>query len=187
MAAPSLVCPPLAGRIVGSRGPRIPLLLAGLGITAGGALAVPATHSTDHAGSLLWRAYALFGLGFGFVNAPITDTAVAGLPRDQAGGAAAIAATSRQVGAALGIAVIGALIAAGARQAAWWTITGCGLIILALGAFSTRPRPNTGDPGSRESCRHHKPGPSGRTAPRAPMNVPSRTEVRARTDGTKHH
>ncbi|GAA1931185.1 MFS transporter [Streptantibioticus ferralitis] len=193
MAVPCLVCPPLAGRIVGSHGTRIPLLLAGLGITAGGALAVPATHSADHAGPLLWVAYALFGLGFGFVNAPITDTAVAGLPRDQAGVAAAIAATSRQVGAALGIAVIGALIAAGARQAAWWTITGCGLAILALGALSTRPRPGTGEPGPHMSHGHHKPRPIGpdratsvheRTVSRRSPSAHGRHEA---PDGTKRH
>lgn len=139
MAVLSLVCPPLAGRIVGSRGPRVPLLLAGAGITAGGLLAIVATRSGERSDILLYAAYALFGLGFGFVNAPITHTAVSGLPRAQAGVAAAIAATSRQVGAALGIAVTGAVIAAGARPAAWWIIAGCGLAILALGILTTGP------------------------------------------------
>ena len=36
------------------------------------------------------------------VNAPITNTAVSGMPREQAGVAAAVASTSRQVGASLG-------------------------------------------------------------------------------------
>jgi MFS family permease len=139
MAVLSLVCPPLSGRIVGSRGPRLPLLLAGAGITAGGLLAIVATRSADRSDILLYAAYALFGLGFGFVNAPITHTAVSGLPRAQAGVAAGIAATSRQVGAALGIAVTGAVIAAGARPAAWWIIAGCGLAILALGILTTGP------------------------------------------------
>ncbi|MGY0064268.1 MFS transporter [Streptomyces sp. LZ34] len=139
MAALSLICPPLAGRIVGSRGPRIPLLLAGVGIAVGGLLAIPTTRPDDRSDLLLYAAYALFGLGFGFVNAPITDTAVSGLPRAQAGVAAAIAATSRQVGAALGIAVTGAVIADGARPAAWWIIVGCGLAVLALGILTTGP------------------------------------------------
>jgi len=139
MAVLSLVCPPLAGRIVGSRGPRIPLLLAGAGMTAGGLLALPATRAADRSDILLFAAYALFGLGFGFVNAPITYTAVSGLPPAQAGVAAAIAATSRQIGAALGIAVTGAAIAAGARPAAWWIIAGCGLTILALGLLTSGP------------------------------------------------
>ncbi|MFI6559897.1 DHA2 family efflux MFS transporter permease subunit [Streptomyces sp. NPDC050534] len=138
MAVLSLICPPLSGRIVGSRGPRIPLLLAGAGITASGALAVLVTRSAHPSYILLSLAYALFGLGFGFVNAPITDTAVAGLPRAQAGVAAAVAATSRQVGSSLGIAVTGAAIAAGARPAPWWIITGCGLAVLLLAAVTAR-------------------------------------------------
>ncbi|WP_316762068.1 DHA2 family efflux MFS transporter permease subunit [Streptomyces herbicida] len=139
MAVLSLLCPPLSGRMVAGRGSRIPLLIAGAGITAGGALAVPATRSGGGPGVLLYAAYALFGLGFGFVNAPITDTAVSGLPRAQAGVAAAIAATSRQVGAALGIAVSGAVIAAGARPAVWWITVGCGLAILVLGILTSGP------------------------------------------------
>ena len=41
------------------------------------------------------------------VNPAITNNAVAGMPLAQAGVAAAIASTSRQVGAALGVAVAG--------------------------------------------------------------------------------
>jgi ABC-type hemin transport system substrate-binding protein len=54
--------------------------------------------------------------------------------------AAAIAATSRQVGAALGIAVTGAVLAAGSRTAAWWIIAGCGAAVLAVSAFTTGRR-----------------------------------------------
>ncbi|MFF1640438.1 DHA2 family efflux MFS transporter permease subunit [Streptomyces sp. NPDC058246] len=143
MAVLCLVCPPLSGRLVGSRGPRIPLLLAGTGITASGALTVLTTHSTHPSYAQLSLTYALFGLGFGFVNAPITDTAVAGLPRAQAGLAAALAATSRQVGSALGVAVIGAAVATGTRATAWWIITGCGLAVLVLATTTTGRRPYT--------------------------------------------
>lgn len=51
----------------------------------------------------------LFGLGFGAVNPPITNTAVSGMPAAQAGVAAAIASTSRQTGRSLGVALVGAL------------------------------------------------------------------------------
>jgi predicted MFS family arabinose efflux permease len=141
MAVLSLVCPPLSGRMVGSRGPRVPLLIAGAGITTSGVLAVLVTRSVHPSYALLALTYALFGLGFGFVNAPITDTAVAGLPRDRAGVAAAVAATSRQVGSATGVAVIGAVVAAGARAAAWWIIAGCGLAVLALSTMTAGRRP----------------------------------------------
>ncbi|MER6572185.1 DHA2 family efflux MFS transporter permease subunit [Streptomyces sp. NPDC001093] len=140
MAVLTLVCPPLSGRIVGSRGPRIPLLLAGAGIAASGVLAVAVTRSAHPPGILLYVTYALFGLGFGFVNAPITYTAVSGMPRARAGVAAAVAATSRQVGSSLGIAVIGAAVASGARPTAWWIIAGCGAAILVLGTVTSGRR-----------------------------------------------
>ena len=50
-------------------------------------------------------AYTVFGVGFGLVNPPITNTAVSGMPASQAGVAAAVASTSRQVGLTLGVAL----------------------------------------------------------------------------------
>lgn len=93
--------------------------------------------------------YVFFGLGFGFVNAPITNTAVSGMPRTQAGVAAAVASTSRQIGGTLGVAVIGAALASGIHASAyratfvsaarpgWWIITACGLAVLVLGALTS--------------------------------------------------
>ncbi|RLV08621.1 MFS transporter [Streptomyces griseocarneus] len=135
MAAMCLVCAPISGRLVGARGPRLPLLLGGAGMTASGLLfAALDARSSD---ALLFTAYVLFGIGFGLVNAPITNTAVSGMPRSRAGVAAAIASTSRQVGSALGVAVIGATVAAGLPSAGWWIIAGCGTATLALGSITT--------------------------------------------------
>jgi len=96
--------------------------------------------------SLVWLllAYSIFGVGFGSVNPPITDTAVAGMPPAQAGVAAAVASTSRQVGLTLGVAVLGAVATAGVEQSihselaaashtAWWTITALAALIVVLG------------------------------------------------------
>jgi MFS family permease len=89
--------------------------------------------------------YALFGLGLGMVNPAITNSAVAGMPLSQAGVAAAIASTSCQVGAALGVAVSGTVVAAShvhgmdfttATHAIWWVMTACGALVLALGFAS---------------------------------------------------
>ena len=75
-------------------------------------------------------------------NAPIGNTAVSGMPDSQAGVAAAIASTSRQVGAAIGIAVSGTVLAMSrargtdftrATHPIWWIMTGCGAIVLLLG------------------------------------------------------
>lgn len=135
MAAMSLVFAPLSGRLVGSRGPRVPLVLAGIGMTAAGVLFAGFDAQAHNA--LLFPAYVLFGIGFGFVNAPITNTAVSGMPRAQAGVAAAVASTSRQVGQSLGVAVLGAALAAGLHEGAWWIITGCGASVLVLGTLTT--------------------------------------------------
>jgi EmrB/QacA subfamily drug resistance transporter len=147
MAAMTLVCAPLAGRLVSSRGPRLPLLIAGVTMAATGVLF--AAYEAETSDALLFAGYVLFGLGFGMVNTPITNTAVSGMPRAQAGVAAAVASTSRQIGQTLGVAVIGAVLAAGvsstsyaqgfvaASRPAWWVLTGCGLCILVVGALTS--------------------------------------------------
>ncbi|MFE7072286.1 MFS transporter [Streptomyces sp. NPDC057620] len=147
MAAMTFVCAPLSGRLVGNRGPRLSLLIAGTAMTVSGVLF--AAFEAETADVTLVIGYVLFGLGFGFVNAPITNTAVSGMPRAQAGVAAAVASTSRQIGQTLGVAVIGAVLASGvgessyraafvsAARPAWWIITACGLSVLVVGAVSS--------------------------------------------------
>jgi len=147
MAVPTFLCAPLSGRLVGSRGPRLPLLIAGVAMTASAVLFAVFDAETSAAGLL--AGYALFGVGFGFVNAPITNTAVAGMPRAQAGVAAAVASTSRQLGQTLGVAVVGAVLAAGIGAAGyreafvsaavpgWWILAGCGAVVLVLGVLTS--------------------------------------------------
>jgi EmrB/QacA subfamily drug resistance transporter len=146
MAAVTIVCAPLSGRIVGARGPRLPLIVAGVAITASGIMLTRLAAGT----SMAWliAAYVIFGIGFGVVNAPITNTAVSGMPRAQAGVAAAVASTSRQVGQSLGVAVIGSVVVtalvgsfrtgfAPASHAGWWIVTGCGGAVLILGLLTS--------------------------------------------------
>ncbi len=147
MAVPMFLCAPLSGRLVGSRGPRLPLLISGAAITTSGLLF--AVFEAETSDVTLFLGYVLFGVGFGFVNAPITNTAVSGMPRGRAGVAAAVASTSRQLGQTLGVAVIGAVLAAGVSTSAyratfvsaavpgWWILTGCGAVVLVLGAVTT--------------------------------------------------
>jgi EmrB/QacA subfamily drug resistance transporter len=146
MAGLTIVVAPLSGRVVGSRGPRLPLVVAGIGITASAVVLTSLTATTPTA--VLLAAYVLFGLGFGAVNAPITNTAVSGMPRAQAGVAAAVASTSRQIGSSLGVAIMGSAVVsaltgplrtgfAAASHIGWWVIAGCGLAVLAVGLGST--------------------------------------------------
>ncbi len=145
MAGMTVVSAPIAGRLVASRGARTPLFIAGVTMTAGSVMLTGLGVST----SIPWliSAYVLVGLGFGMVNAPITNTAVTGMPQSQAGVAAGIASTSRQIGQSLGVAVIGSLAAAHVAgragvvdptsAAGWWTVVLCGAGVLLLGAAST--------------------------------------------------
>jgi EmrB/QacA subfamily drug resistance transporter len=143
MALGATACAPLSGNLAGRRGPRLPLLLAGAFITAG-ALCLAGLRQ-DTGIPLLLLAYLLIGTGFGFANAPITNTAVSGLPPARAGVAGAITSTARQVGSAIGIAIAGGLAAgaspghlAQASRPGWLVVTACGLILFIV-ARAARP------------------------------------------------
>jgi EmrB/QacA subfamily drug resistance transporter len=135
---------PLSGRMVAARGTRLPLLLSGLA-TGGGALLL--VRLSVHTPALqLFAAYALIGLGFGLVNAPVTNTATSGMPVAQAGVAAAVTSTSRQVGSCLGVAVSGSLVAgtvgprfAEASHVVWMLVVGCAVVVGLLSLLATTP------------------------------------------------
>jgi EmrB/QacA subfamily drug resistance transporter len=149
MAGMTLVSALLSGRLVGNRGSRPSLLLAGAALIAAALMMTQLEPHTSVAYVL--AGYAVFGFGFGLVNPPITNTAVSGMPPDQAGVAAAIASTSRQVGQTLGVAIVGAVAGSGltagggrlgpgfatATHPAWWIIVGVLVGVLALGALTT--------------------------------------------------
>lgn len=148
MAAMVVVSSPVAGRLVASRGPRLPLVIGGLGLGFAGLLLTRITSHTS-IGYLL-TAYALLGVGFGSVNAPITNAAVSGMPKAQTGMAAAVATAGRQVGACLGVAVLGSVATADVHgavdsatptgRAGWWITAACGCAVLVLGALTTGRR-----------------------------------------------
>jgi EmrB/QacA subfamily drug resistance transporter len=148
MAITAFVAAPLSGRLVGRGGPRTPLVTGGVALGLGSLMLTDLARDTQPAWLLL--AYFVFGLGFGMVNPPITNTAVSGMPGEQAGVAAAVASTSRLIGTSLGVALIGAIAVpvagaaadagfAQASHAGWWLLSGCGVAIVALGLLSTTP------------------------------------------------
>jgi EmrB/QacA subfamily drug resistance transporter len=149
MAAAMAVSAPLAGRMLARSGARKPLLIAGGGITAGGLLLTQLTSSS--APAYLFLAFLVFGIGMGFVNAPITNSAVSGMPRSQAGVASGIASTSRQVGSSVGVAVMGSVLAANlhgsiaagfasATRPGWWIIAAAGVVVIVLALITTSRR-----------------------------------------------
>jgi EmrB/QacA subfamily drug resistance transporter len=143
MAATTIVFGPVSGRLVGRVGSRPSLVCSGIGMLAAALMLTRITATTPLI--YLEFAYLIFGIGFSLVNPPITNTAISGMPAAQAGVAAAIASTSRQVGMTLGVAAIGA-VAQGAighgglvaaSRPAWWVLAALGASILALGAGTT--------------------------------------------------
>ncbi len=146
MAVMLLVISPLSGRLVGIRGSRLPMVLAALALTTAAAMLTRITPGTSTA--YLLGAYFAFGVGIGFINPPITNTAVSGMPGAQAGVASAVASTSRVTGVTLGVAVLGAITGGGvgadigpsfaaATHRGWYVIVGLGLAILVLGLLTT--------------------------------------------------
>jgi EmrB/QacA subfamily drug resistance transporter len=140
LAIAMIVCAPWSGRLVGSFGTRPSLVAAGIAFLVSTLMLTGLTQQTSP--GWLLAAYTLFGVGLGMVNPAITDSAVAGMPLSQAGVAAAIASTSRQVGAAIGVAVSGTVVAVSnahgtdfttATHAIWWLMTACGAAVFILG------------------------------------------------------
>jgi EmrB/QacA subfamily drug resistance transporter len=144
LAIMMMVLSPQSGRMVGRYGTKPSLLIAGGGFMAATLILTELSQRTQ-AGWLL-AAYALFGVGLGMVNPAISNNAVAGMPLSQAGVAAAIASTSRQVGAAIGVAVSGAVVVMSRAQGTdfttathviWWGMSACGAVVFSLGFAST--------------------------------------------------
>jgi EmrB/QacA subfamily drug resistance transporter len=146
MAVMLLVFSPISGRLVARFGARPSMLGGGVAMAIGALMLTGLAPET--ASSLLLGSYVVFGVGFGLENPPITNTAVSGMPAEQAGVAAAIASTSRQVGMTLGIAVIGAISGgtlaggigksfAGATHPGWWIIVVLGALIMIGALLST--------------------------------------------------
>lgn len=152
LAAATILCSPLSGRLVGTYGTRPSLLASGIATIVSAVMMTQLTATTPLPWLLL--TYVIFGVGFGMVNAPITNTAVSGMPKAQAGLAAAVASTSRQIGASLGVALAGTILGthmrdgfAEASHPFWWLMTGGGATVLLLGWMS-----NTG--WARDTTRH---------------------------------
>ena len=140
LALAMIISAPLSGRLVGTRGTRPSLLISGSALMLSTLILANLTIATPL--PLLLLAYTLFGIGLGMVNPAIANNAVSGMPLSQAGVAAAVASTSRQVGAALGVAVAGTVLHASYTKAEdiaqlthpiWNIMTACGAFVLLLG------------------------------------------------------
>ena len=146
MAAMTFLTAPISGMLVGRGHGRPTMIVSAMALIVASVMLTVLSPSTSEA--YLLGAYVLFGVGIGLVNPPITNTAVSGMPSSQAGVAAAVASTSRQVGATLGVAVMGSVAGgmvagslgvgfAAATHPAWWISAGLSVIILVLAVATT--------------------------------------------------
>ncbi|KMO74798.1 MFS transporter [Mycolicibacterium obuense] len=148
IAIGALIFSPLSGRLVGRYGARPSLVIAGTMIVAAATMLTFLTASTPVWWMLI--VFAVFGIGFAMVNAPITNAAVGGMPLDRAGAASAVTSTSRQVGVSIGVALCGSVAGsaitmggtdfATAARPLWFVCVALGFVILALGVYSTSQR-----------------------------------------------
>ena len=104
-----IIVSPLAGRLADRLGARLPVTV-GMFLLAAALFALSRLSVDSSAGSLMpWLA--LSGIGIGLTTTPATAAAMAGSDSDRYGTAAGILNTSRATGLALGIALMGAVLA----------------------------------------------------------------------------
>jgi len=144
------VASPVTGWLIGARGPRLPLAISGSTLTLGGVAWLWLEPTTPLpaviAGSLL------FGVFLGTVIAPVTYTAVSGMPYSMAALATSLPSAARQTGTALGVAISGTIVgpalAAGptaftraSHDVSWMVLAlGAGIVTLALVSTGRRAR-----------------------------------------------
>ncbi|WP_413232400.1 DHA2 family efflux MFS transporter permease subunit [Mycolicibacterium sp. 120266] len=148
IAIGALLLSPLSGRLVGRYGARPSLLTAGVLITTASFMLTFLTATTPVWALLV--VFAVFGMGFSMVNAPVTNAAVSGMPVDRAGAASSVTSTSRQIGVSIGVALCGSVIGTSlpsrgldfmsAARPLWFMCVGLGVVIIVLGFLSTAPR-----------------------------------------------
>jgi EmrB/QacA subfamily drug resistance transporter len=110
LAAPALgliVGAPLAPRLVERIGTKIVVAIGLFG--AGVALLLLTSETVIAHDALLAPVFALFGVSMGMTMAPATESIMGSVPRNRAGVGSAVNDTTRQMGGALGVAVLGSI------------------------------------------------------------------------------
>ncbi|MGH3668554.1 MAG: MFS transporter, partial [Acidimicrobiia bacterium] len=107
--ATMVVAAPLSARLTERFGTKR-VVFSGLVIVAG-AMAVLATIDTASGYGHVALALSLLGIGMGTAMAPATDSVMGSLPLAKAGVGSAMNDTTRQVGGALGVAILGSILA----------------------------------------------------------------------------
>jgi MFS family permease len=147
LAAAAVVASLISGRLVARNKARSTLIVSGVALTVA-PIALAAFGPTTPLGWIVIP-FIVFGTGYGLLNSPVNVTAVSQLPDEQAGVAASLVSTSRQLGSVLGVAIVGSILAVGGTSGVASSpggfgvpvcavIAGCGLVVVCVNAFSTR-------------------------------------------------
>jgi EmrB/QacA subfamily drug resistance transporter len=116
------VAAPLAARLTEGIGAKL-VVAAGLLVVAGALWVLSTVQLGDGYGRVA-AALALLGIGMGLVVAPATESIMGSVPLAKAGVGSAMNDTTRQVGGALGVAVLGSILAASYGAAIQPTLRG---------------------------------------------------------------
>jgi DHA2 family methylenomycin A resistance protein-like MFS transporter len=111
LTVPLVVTAPIAGRPMRLIGRRV-LIAGSLGILALGLVVLSRTMALQNTELMLLSLFAV-GIGSGISVTPTTAAAVEAVPPRQSGLASGVLSTSRTVGLALGVSVMGALVSMG--------------------------------------------------------------------------
>ncbi len=98
----------ISPRIVERMGTKIPVTI-GLVIVAGAFILLSSASVNSGYGLIAWT-LAILGLGFGMTMAPATNSIMGALPLGRAGVGSAMNDTTRQVGGAFGVAILGSIL-----------------------------------------------------------------------------
>ncbi|MDQ1649296.1 MAG: hypothetical protein QOG60_1353 [Frankiaceae bacterium] len=109
MAAGMVIAAGLTGRWVGHMGPKVPMTVGCL-VGAAGVYWTDSLLAPDVAYGPLALSLLVAGVGFGIALVPVTSAALTAVPGNRSGMAASISNTSRQLGAVVAIAVLGAIV-----------------------------------------------------------------------------
>lgn len=124
-AASSAVFSPIGGILMGRFGERIVVFAGGLIFAASGFwMAAKITPQPDFVNDFLPAGISV-GVGLGLVFPALAGAAVKGMPQERLGGGIALNMTARQIGGAVGVALLVALLTAGGNPydrfiQSWW-------------------------------------------------------------------
>ena len=150
-----LVGAQIGGRAAATIG-AMKVVRAGILVQLAGVLTTAAILRPDTGWQALAVAIALFGLGAGLASSQLTNVILSEVPRERAGSASGLAATTNSLGAALGVAILGSVLRIGALtnagSARWALLAAAALLVTGSAASFAIP---TGSHGTTDYDQRH--------------------------------